>query len=90
MVRTLIAVGVAVFFVEGRYLASLGAFALYVFTTRLLEASLATHIARQDDLGPKRELKPNEFWALDKDQQPTLVQKPKDPNDNRNKPEHLS
>ena len=46
LVRTLIAIGVAVFFVEGRYLASLGAFALYVFTTGLLEVSLAPYLAR--------------------------------------------
>ena len=49
LVRTLIAIGVAVFFVEGRYLASLGAFALYVVTTKLLEASLTVSIRAQQE-----------------------------------------
>ena len=81
MARTLIAIGVAVLFVEGRYLASLGAFAFYVFTTRLLDAAIDLYHTRPSpvDSSPKRDTKPNEYWVLDKNQQPVLVKKPQDP-----------
>ena len=47
MLRTVVAVGVAVYVSGGLYLHALGTFVLYVFLTGLLELSLSPYLMRE-------------------------------------------